>query len=310
MKIFVVILNFNGKEFILQCLESVMKLETRNLETEIVVVDNGSSDDSVKLVEQRYKDRPAGKAGIKILSNKNNLGFAEGNNVGIRYALENGADYVMLLNPDTLVNKNLLVQLVKVAEGEDKIGILSPKIYFAPGFEYHHDRYKDSERGRVIWYAGGVMDWKNVLASHRGVDEVDHGQYDEVMETDFGTGCCLLMKSQVFKKIGFLDEKYFLYFEDNDFCQRARRAGFGIYYVPDAFLFHLNAGSTSSGSDLQDYYISRNRMLFGIRYVPLRAKIALLRESLKLLLSGRKWQKAGVRDFYLGKFSKGTYPKK
>lgn len=309
MKIFVVILNWNGGKFILDCLGSVKKLEIRNKRSlwlrhwklETIVVDNASEDGSIELVE---------KTGVKLIRNKENLGFAEGNNVGIRYALKNGADYVMLLNPDTLVDKNLLVNLIEVAEKEETIGILSPKIYFAPGYEYHHDHYQEAERGKVIWYAGGNMDWKNVLASHRGVDEVDRGQYDDTSETDFGTGCCLLVKKHVFQKVGFLDEKYFLYWEDNDYCQRARRAGFGIYYIHKAFLFHLNAGSSRSGSDTQDYFISRNRMLFGMKYSSVRAKLALIKESMKLLINGRRFQKSGIRDFYSGRFGKGTYVSK
>lgn len=270
-----------------------MKLETRNWKLEIVLVDNASTDNSLDLIQKSKIKNQSDNFKLKIIENNENLGFAEGNNVGIHYALENGADYVMLLNPDTLVDKNLLVHLIDFAETDDKIGILSPKIYFAPGFEYHHDRYKDSERGRVIWYAGGKMDWKNVLASHRGVDEMDQGQYDEVMETDFGTGCCLLVKSQVLQKIGFLDEQYFLYFEDNDFCQRAKKAGYQTYYAPKGYLYHLNAGSSKSGSDTQDYFISRNRMLYGMRYAPIRSKFALIKESLKLFLFGRNSQKKG-----------------
>lgn len=293
MKVFIIILNFNGKDFIFQCLESVKKLET-------IVVDNASTDGSVGLVEQRYKE-------VKILRNKNNLGFAEGNNVGIRYALKNGADYVLILNSDTIVEENLVVQLIKVANLDPKIGILGPKIYFAPGFEFHKERYKPKEKGRVIWYAGGKIDWNNVLASHRGVDEVDKGQYEKTEETDFASGCCLFVKREVFEKIGLFDPKYFLYLEDNDFCQRARKADFRVVYVPKAKMYHLNAGSSRVGGPLHDYYLTRNRLLFGMRYAPYRARLALFKESLKLLIFGRKWQKVGIRDFYLRKFDKGSY---
>lgn len=307
MKIFVVILNWNGKEFILQCLDSVRKLKTNGGELEIVVVDNASTDGSAELVEQRYKDLPAGKASIKILRNKENLGFAEGNNVGIKYALEDSADFVLILNPDTIVDKDLIVQLIKVHKSDHQIGVVGPKIYFAPGYEFHKERYKPEERGRVIWYAGGLMDWQNVLASHRGVDEVDVGQYNRIEETDFISGCAMLVRKEVFDKIGLLDAKYFLYWEDNDFCQRAKKAGFKLIYVPEVKMFHLNAGSSASGSPLQEYYITRNRLLFGLRYASLRTKLALIKESFKLLITGRKWQKIGVKDFYLGKFGRGSW---
>lgn len=310
MKVFIIILNFNGREFILQCLDSVKKLRTDGCGLETLVVDNVSTDDSFELIKQNYPD-------LRLLVNKENLGFAEGNNVGIRDALKNGADFVLILNPDTIVDKDLVVQLIsaiggsatggKVASLNNQIGIVGPKIYFAPGYEFHKVRYKPEERGKVIWYAGGIVDWKNVLASHRGVDEVDQGQYNQAKKTDFVSGCAMMVKREVFEKIGLFDPKYFLYWEDNDFCQRARKAGFGIFYTPGAKMFHLNAGSSASGGPLQEYYTTRNRLLFGMRYAPLRAKLALIKESLKLLMTGRKWQKIGVRDFYLGRFAKGSW---
>jgi len=317
MKIFIVILNWNGKKFISGCLDSVGKLETGNWKLEIIVIDNASTDGSVEIINEEWSMVKRKKSStishqplaIKLISNQENLGFAEGNNVGIRYALENGADYVLILNPDTIVDRNLLVSLMKVAESDSKISILGSKIYFAPGFEYHKERYKESERGNVIFYAGGKIDWGNVLASHRGVDEVDKGQYDKVEETDFVTGCAMLIKREVLEKIGAFDQKYFLYWEDADFCQRARGADFKIVYAPSAKIYHLDAGSSKVGGPLHDYYLTRNRLLFGMRYAPLRAKLALFRESLKLLLMGRKWQKMGAFDFYRGKFGKGSYQK-
>jgi len=245
---------------------------------------------------------------VAVLENKKNLGFAEGNNVGFRFGLKKGADYVLLLNNDTIVDKNFLAELLK--QGKDKkVGILGPKIYFAPGYEFHKERYRKSERGKVLWYAGGQMDWPNVLASHRGVDEVDRGQYDKVSDTDFVSGCCMLVKRQVLEKVGLFDPRYFLYYEDNDLCQRAKRAGFKLLFVPAAHIWHLNAGTAGgSGSSLQEYYISRNRLLFGLRFAPLRAKAALVRQSLKLLFFGKPWERKGVIDFYLQRFGKGSYP--
>ena len=152
------------------------------------------------------------------------------------------------------------------------------------------------------------MDWKNVIASHRGVDEVDRGQFESLEKTDFASGCCIMAKKEVFEKTGFFDEKYFLYYEDNDLCQRAKKLGFEIYFQPKGMLWHINAGSTGgSGSEMQDYYITRNRLMFGFKYAPLRAKFAIFRESAGLLLKGRRWQKKGVTDYYLGNLGKGSY---
>ncbi len=295
--IFIVILNFNGEKDTVECLTSIRQLLTKNYQLSTIVVDNGSKE---KLVVSSKE--------LVVIRNIDNLGFAGGNNVGIQYALENKADYIVILNNDTLVDKNLVDELVKVSQSDETIGIVVPKIYFAKGFEFHKSRYKKDQLGKVIWYAGGIIDWGNVIGKHRGVDDVDSGQYEKEGETDFASGCCMMIKRSVFEKIGMLDNKYFLYYEDSDFSLRAKKAGFKIVFAPKAVLWHKNAGSAGgSGSSLQDYYITRNRLLFGMRYAPLRSKLALLRESLGLLVNGRPWQKRGVIDFYLGRLGKGSY---
>jgi hypothetical protein len=140
------------------------------------------------------------------------------------------------------------------------------------------------------------------------VDEVDHQQYEKVEETEIATGCCMLIRKEVFRKVGLFEDKYFLYYEDSDLCMRVKRKGFKILYVPSSIIWHKNAGSAGgSGSQLQDYYITRNRLLFGSKFAPIRSKIALFKESLRLLFSGRRWQKQGVVDFYLGRLGKGNY---
>ncbi|MFH1832964.1 MAG: glycosyltransferase family 2 protein [Candidatus Levyibacteriota bacterium] len=316
-KIAIVILHFNGEKDTLRCLDSIEQLSCEagsRFARQVIVVDNGS-DEEFKVPAFAPSTPLRASAGkqnsikeVKVIRNERNLGFAGGNNVGIKYALENGADYVLILNNDTLVDKGLITELLKVADSDEKIGIVAPKIYFAKGFEFHKDRYRESERGRIIWYAGGIMDWKNIIGHHRGVDEVDKGQFEKVEETDYATGCCMLIKKEVFEMIGFLDKKYFLYYEDSDFSQRSKLVGYKIKFVPKAIVWHKNAGSAGgSGSSMQDYYITRNRLIFGIKYASLRAKLALIKETIKLFFSGRPWQKRGVFDFYLMKFNKGSY---
>lgn len=299
--VFVSIINFNGNKNTLECLRSLEKLNLQGISLSVVVTDNASKE-KLELDENFLKNIP-----LKIFFNKENLGFSGGHNLGIEYALSHGADYVVILNNDVILDKGLIYELVKSAQNP-KIGIMSPKIYFAKGFEYHKDRYKEEELGKVFWYAGGEMDWNNVIGRHIGVDEVDKGQYDKEREIDFASGCCMLVKKEVFGKTGMFDNRYFLYYEDNDLCQRTRRKGFEILYEPKAVLWHKNAGSAGgSGSALQDYYITRNRLLFGLSYAKLRTKFAIIRESLKILLLGRTWQKKGALDFYLRRFGKGSY---
>lgn len=300
--VFVSILNFNGNSNTLECIESLRKINISDFKLTVLVIDNKS------LEKFKLQNESPGKIEIKVINNEENLGFSGGHNVGIKYALENGADYVLILNNDTYVDSNFLTELIKVAEKDGSIGILAPKIYFAPGFEYHKNRYSTEEKGKVLWYAGGEMDWNNVIGHHRGVDEVEKGQFNKTEETELATGCCMLIKKEVFEKIGNLDEKYFLYYEDADLTMRAKKNGFKIVYVPKSLVWHKNAGSAGgSGSVLQDYYMTRNRLMFGFRYAPIRSKLALFRESLFLLIKGRQWQKQGVIDYYLGRLNKGSY---
>jgi len=302
--VFLIILNFNGGRAVSECLESVWQMDSRGIDLNVVVVDNNSTDGSREML-QKFKSSKVQK--FKVIENQENLGFAEGNNIGIRYSLKNGADWVFLLNNDTEVARKALVRLIKVGNSNKRTGILAPKIYFAEGYEFHRERYSKEERGRVIWYAGGKIDWQNVIGQHRGVDEVDRGQYDQITETDFISGCAMLIKRKVLEKIGNLDEKYFLYYEDADFCQRAKKRGFKLVFVPKAKVWHKNLGTGRTGSELQDYYLTRNRLLFGMRWAPFQTKLALAKQSIGILLKGRYFQKKAVRDFYLRKLGKGSY---
>jgi len=282
------------------CLSSLEKVETKDMDLTIRVVNNDTDLD----FDYVWK----GKGEYHIINHKKNLGFSGGHDINLRWGLENAIDYFLVLNNDTIVDTSLVKSLVMAAESHDEGGIFAPKIYFAKGHEFHKERYSEKEKGKVIWYAGGKIDWENVLLSHRGVDEVDVGQFDEIVETEFVSGCCMLIKREALERAGVFDEKYFLYLEDSDLSERMKRKGFKIFFIPNARLWHVNAGSTGgSGSDLQDYFMTRNRLLFGNRYAPLRSRIALLRESVKLLISGRKWQKIGIADYYLRRFGKGSY---
>lgn len=299
-KIAVVIVSYNVKEDLLACLFSLEKLSFGEYQLKIFVVDNISVDGSVQAIKSKK---------IVLLESKANLGFAGGNNLGIKQALAWGANFVMVLNPDTLVDGNLIRKFLKRIKTNPEIGIIGPKIYFAPGYEFHKDRYDQKERGKVIWWAGGRIDWNNVITEHMGVNELDGNQYNIASETETIPGTAMFIRREVFRKIGFFDEKYFLYFEESDFCQRAKTAGFRLWYEPKAVIWHKNAQSSGVGSILQDYYITRNRLLFGFKYASLRSKFNLLEEAVKLIITGRQWQKRGVLDFLFGRFGQGSFKK-
>lgn len=298
-KLAIVTVNFNTDKDTDTLLESIQKLDTNGLTVTTIVVDNGST--TPYKLDKKFEN-------TLFIRSDENTGFSGGYNIGMKKALEEGADYILIVNNDTLMDRHMLQELVKAFEINKKIGVTTPKIYFAKGHEFHKDRYKKEELGKVFWYAGGYTDWANVKSVHRGVDEVDHGQYDKTEKTTFASGCCMLFKREVLEKVGLFDNKFFLYYEDADLNERIQRAGFAIYYVPKAVLVHINAASSGgAGNPLQDYFITRNQMLFGMKYAPHRTKIALIRQSIRLYRSGRPNQKKAIRDYYRRKLGKGSF---
>lgn len=296
-KIAIVLVNWNGKQDTLACLAS-LKNVTRHQRVNVstIVVDNGSTDDSVAVIREKFPD-------VEVIITGKNLGFAGGNNVGIHRALEWGADYIWLLNNDTVVDKNALNALFEVF-GDKSVGVAGSKIYFMPGREFHKDRYDEPEYGKVLWYAGGLIDWQNMYASHRGVDEVDKGQFDKKEETPFVTGCSMVVKREVFEKIGLFNEKLFAYLEDLDYCLRASQAGYKLFYAPQSIIWHKNAGSSGVGSSLHQYYMTRNRLFIGMRYASLRTKFALMREAIRVIVMGPSIRRKAVLDAVIERWGK------
>jgi hypothetical protein len=241
----VIIVNYNGKNFINSCIRSALLSSYPNCL--IIVVDNASADSSVESLENEFGNK------IVLIKNERNLGFSGGNNIGIQYALNNNCDFVLLLNNDTEIDKNLISNMVKAAS-ENNNAIISPKIYY----------YNESSK---IWSAGGGINWKKGLSFHYGMNEIDIGQYDKRKEIDFATGCCILIHKSVFERIGYLAEEYFLYFEDTDFCVRAKRAGIKIVYEPSAKLWHKISSTTGGETSLITlYYSNRNRLYFNNKF--------------------------------------------
>jgi GT2 family glycosyltransferase len=208
--VFIIILNFNGGTDLEACLESVCQLDYQNCE--VVLVDNGSTDGSYEKAKDNFP-------GFFFLNNNRNLGFSAGNNVGIRFSLKKGAKYILLLNNDTLVSCDFLTKLVSSFSGQPQAGIASPVIF---------------DRAERLWFSGGKIDWLRMRTKHL-IKEKSLKSY----ESEFITGCAMLIKKEVFKKIGLLDERFFLYYEDADFSLRSKRAGFRNIIVPTARIKHL-----------------------------------------------------------------------
>lgn len=238
--VFVVVLNWNGADDTLECIASI-KDSDYDLYN-IVVVDNASDDESVKIIKKTYPE-------VKLIECGENKGYAGGNNAGINYALQNKADYVWLLNNDVVVSKNALSEFVKVANQDDSIGILGSKI-----LSYWNRN--------VIDYAGGLVSLRDGTSSHVGFNEIDEGQYGDQVETEYVTGASLFISLAAIKKIGLLDESYFLYYEETDYCCRASKLGLKVVYCPRSLVYHKVSASTSkSGKDIL-YYMTRNRLYF------------------------------------------------
>jgi GT2 family glycosyltransferase len=237
----IVVLNWNGRDDTLACLASLRQLAYPSYQ--IVVVDNGSTDGSVEAIRAKYPDVP-------LIETGENLGYVGGNNLGLKWAREQSADYVLLLNNDTEVAPDFLSELVRAAESATSVGIVGPIIYYF-------------DRPQTIWSAGGAIDWTRGETRMIGLDETDTGQFGcQPRPVDFVTGCALLIKSQVIRQIGELDSRFFAYYEEAEWSVRAARAGFAIWHVPSAKIWHKISPERRAVSPQTNYYMTRNRLLF------------------------------------------------
>ena len=244
---YIIIVNWNGLRDTLECLSSLSKIESKNVV--IVVVDNGSADDSVRAIQHKYPN-------TVLIETGQNLRFSGGSNVGIRLALDRGADQIMLLNNDTVVDPAYLSLLTSRLQSSPDIGVVAPKIlYFA--------------NPTRIWYAGGEISMWTGTMRHLGIRAEDHGCFDTPGETGYASGCCFLARRETFQQIGLLDEAYFMYTEDADWCFRARRAGYRIFFEPRARVWHKV--SVSAGGHLSRFKL-RHKFLSNMRFFARYAK--------------------------------------
>jgi GT2 family glycosyltransferase len=219
----VIVLTWNGRDLTLDCLDSLMQVTTPNVR--VIVVDNASTDGTVAAIAERFGPR------VSVMSNPANLGYAAGNNVGIQRALDDGADLILLLNNDTIVDPEFITELARDLKASPGAGIAGPKTYF----------FTPPDQ---LWFAGGGVSLWRGTAWHIGIRETDRGQYDTARAVDYVSGCALMARRLVFERVGLLDPAYRAYFEDTDLCMRAARAGFGIRYVPSARIWHRVSAST------------------------------------------------------------------
>lgn len=240
MHVAIIILNWNGKKDTLECLESLHQLDYKDYE--IVVVDNGSTDGSLNVFSSLYPD-------IILLDNKENLGFAEGNNKALKYVLEKSFDAILLLNNDTIVHPSLLKEFVKLSEQYPK-SILGSKAYLY------------SERNTFDHFGGNWNFHKGAfdLVGHR--EKEDNFSWESPFEIDYVCGCALFAKTTAFREIGLLDARFFLFWEETDFCFRAKQLGYKILVCPQAKIWHKVSASFVGGKPHMTYFWWRNRLLW------------------------------------------------
>lgn len=233
-----VILNTNRRDDTLACLEALAKGDYPNQLP--LVLDNASTDGSAEAIRARFPD-------VHIIALKDNKGYAGNNNTGIQAALDAGADWVFVLNEDTLLADDCLTRLVQVGESDPTIGIVGPMVY-------HYDEPE------VIQSAGGWLNdrWE---AGHSGQNEVDKGQYRQPRPVDWISGCAILVRREVIEQIGMLDERFFYYWEETEWCLRARIAGWQVMHVPAAHLWHKGVQRNYQPGPHVTYYNTRNRLL-------------------------------------------------
>lgn len=237
--ILVVIVNWNLKQETVACLES---LENTGYPCDVVVVDNGSEDNSAEEIASRF---PL----VRVLALSRNLGFAAACNLGLKQGLSERTHYVLLLNNDTTVDGQLLVELVRAAESHPDAGILGPIVYNA----CEPDR---------LWHAGARRRRWVLAAVNLAQEQVDEGQFDRIREVDYVFGCGMFVRRQVLEAIGTLDPRFFLYLEDMDYCLRAQAAGYRLLCVPGAKIWHRGSASTASDPALRKYHLVRSTWLF------------------------------------------------
>lgn len=238
-KIAVIILNWNGKVDTLECLNSLHTVSYKNYQ--VVIVDNGSIDASASTFKANY---PA----LTVIETGQNLGYAEGNNVGIRYALESGADYILLLNNDTTVAPDFLDQLGLAAQQNTKSGVFGAVLLYM-------------NQPDTIWFAGARWNNETLAFDYPAQDQKLPSAIET--ETDYACGAALFFSVDVVHAIGLLDPRFFLSWEESDWCFRARSAGFPCKMVPNAYVWH-KIGTSFGGetSPLREYFIARNRLLW------------------------------------------------
>jgi GT2 family glycosyltransferase len=288
-KIGIVILNYKNKKDSFECIDSFNNINYPNFQ--IIFVDNNSEDDIQGLIEKNYQK-------VTFIQSGFNGGYASGNNLGIKEALQIGCDYVLVINNDTIVERSFLSTLVEYAE-QNNIEIVSPKILC------ENDR-------KTIWAFGGKINYIKGIGNNNAIGEIDSKIHTGIVDSTFLSGCCFLVRSDVFEKIGLIPEEYFLYFEDAEFCMKAHKQGYKMRVISNSVIYHKESATVQKSSPLLVYYFTRNRLVFVIKNFSLLQKVlcfpylssTIIVKLIKFRVTNKKLYialKQGIKDAFKNK---------
>ncbi|HIE56928.1 MAG TPA: glycosyltransferase family 2 protein [Anaerolineales bacterium] len=287
-----IILNTNRREDTLECLRALAAQTYPNQRA--IVLDNHSTDGSVEAIRAEFPQ-------VEIIPIRENQGYAGNNNFGIQAALEQNADWIFVLNEDTVMAEDCVEQLIRIGESDPKIGILGPMVY-------HHDEPE------IIQSAGGIIT-KHWGGTHLAKNEPDTGQYSKPHRVDWISGCAILLRREAIQQAGMLDPRFFYYWEETEWCLRIGKAGWKVIHVPAAKLWHKGVQRNYQPKPSLFYYDTRNHLLMlSKHHAPLTAKAHLWLQTLRTLISWSikpKWRSKkehrnaiwrGMLDFVRGRF--------
>lgn len=273
----VVLVNYNGKKYNKACIESILK-STCKKRLQIVVVDNASTDGSLEELENVCDN----SENIHLIPLEENYGFSKANNEGIKWALRQQYQYIMLLNNDTEIEPWTIEKMVDLQERTGHI--IVPKILYA-------------DRREKIWCAGGELSAVLKKPKHRGAGKIDREQYDREDKCTFANGCCMLLTDKIIGQLGLLDERFFLYYEDTEYSIRAGKNNVGISYCGQAVVYHKVNGSTGgNGNPANAYYITRNWLMCNRTHMKARFALFGIYFLLNRLCWAMIWMLQGKND--------------
>ena len=266
-KVGIVLLNYNSYEDTIDCINSLSNINYDNYC--IVIIDNCSTDDSFAKLKKINSNK------IYIIKSEFNGGWSSGNNLGIKKCLELNCEYILLLNNDTLVEKNFLEILIDFYEKNKICGIVSPKIMY------------NSNR-KMIWFAGGSINFHKFLADNIGNKEFDGDEFSNIHESEYITGCAMLINKKIINDCGYLPEEYFMYLEDVDYSLQVKKHGYKLYVQPKSIIYHKVSASTGGeDSPFTIKWMTRNRWLFFKKYKNLSIRSTTL-SAIHIFLSNFK----------------------